>query len=257
MSATFRVVALNYTLKHSSAVDYVAPPAIEFETEVCRCRLADGKLRCELKKDLEDPEEARSAVAPVLRAWELKTDLQRNADELQFRFEGAEVKDLRPTLPGTITGTAYVVLPAVSMTGNVSVHLTHRSYPDPPGTFAVSPEVETLALRYLGYIKGREPLPGMAFFIISRIEHLGGEGGLRSASKRFGVSSNVLDTIKRLCSYRGDASNARKGDSIESPLTGEERQWLETAVREVILRVGDHEAVGTRPALSMADLPKL
>lgn len=121
--------------------------------------------------------------------------------------------------------------------------------------FAVNPNVDTLARRYDGYRSGREPLQSMAYFALTVVESIG--GGRKSAAEGIGVEEAVLRKIGEVSSTRGDVESARKAGATLQPLTGEERAWLEAAVLEMILRVGDTRSGSGRPVLSMADLPPL
>ena len=252
-----QVVALNYVVEHGDGISYNSPPPIEFETSACRYRLADGKLRCELIQHFADVGAAREAAEPVLRAWEVSSDIRGRTGDLRFRFDSPEVIDRNPPEPGSIRGLAMIALPGafVTASGMVSFHVTKRAYPEPPTDFAVNPNVDTLARRYDGYRSGREPLQGMAYFALTVVESMG--GGRKSAAKRLGVDEAVLRKIGELSSTRGDVESARKAGNALLPLTGEERAWLEAAVRELILRVGDTRPAAARPVLSMGGLPPL
>lgn len=251
------VVALNYSVEHSDGISYDSPPPIEFETSECRYRLADGKLRCELIAHFADVGAARAIAEPLLRAWEVKSDLRGRTGDLRFRFESPEVVDRNPPEPGSNRVVAMIALPGsfASAFGTVSTRETRRAYPEPPTDFTVNPNVDTLARRYDGYRSGREPLQGMAYFALTVVEVMG--GGRKSAAERIGVDETVLRKIGELSSTRGDAESARKAGRDLQPLTSEERVWLEAAVREMILRVGDTRSSAGRPVLSMADLPTL
>src|SRR3990170_3280039 len=94
------VVSLRYKLEHSESVTFNNPPPVELETEEARLRLKDGFLSCELKTHYGSEAEARAAIEPVLRAWELEASIRGNLYGLRFKFEKAEIIDRTPIIPG-------------------------------------------------------------------------------------------------------------------------------------------------------------
>jgi hypothetical protein len=89
--------------------------------------------------------EAARVVEPILRAWELRSDMARRPGEMRFRLKGADVEDRTPAPPGVIRGTAHIVQPGslVIATGTVSVHVTRGHYPEAPAeTFRINPDVQ-------------------------------------------------------------------------------------------------------------------
>ena len=254
----FHVVSLRYKLRPSDRVSYVSPPPVEFETEEVRFRLVDGKLTCQMKTHVSTAEEARALVEPVLRAWEVDADLRWNRGELRFEFDGADIIDRSPPPPGVVRGYAHMFLgvTAVSAVGTVSVHVSRAAYPEPPGSFRLNPDAESILLRYQGYLDGREPLLSMAYFCVTVLEAKA--GSRTSAAAGYGIERAVLGKMGELTSRRGDRSTARKATAGPArPLTGPERAWLEAAVRTLIWRLGDSRDATALPLITLADLPKL
>ncbi|CAN5865225.1 hypothetical protein BH23GEM7_BH23GEM7_37190 [soil metagenome] len=247
------VAALTYVIEHGANISYDSPPSLEFENDLARFILADGELRCELVQHFADVSVAQARVDEVLRAWEALSDLRGNVGEIRFRFLRPEVIDRNPPVPGQIRGTSAVTLNAVgAATGTVTAHLTKRSYPPPPLNFAISPDVETLVRRWDGYRSGREPLQSMAYFALTAVEAIA--GGRREAAELFGVEEAVLRKLGQLSSTRGDPETARKASAALVPMLGEERAWLEQAVRELVCCVADTRSPASRPLLRMSDL---
>lgn len=256
------VVSLRYVLRSTDGVTYISPPPVEFETPEVRFKLAEGKLVCEMKTHFQTAEAARAVVEPILAAWEVTADLRRSPDELRFKFDGAEIIDRSPPPPGAIRGHAHMFEHAdtLSATGTVSLHMSRPYYPEPPGTFRLSPDAESLYLRYQGYLAGREPLPGMAYFCLTVLEASAGckRGRRAFAAKAYRIDKEVLDKMGELTSCRGDRLTARKATAGPvQPLTGPENTWLDAAVTTLILRLGDTRDETVLPLITLSDLPSL
>ena len=253
-----QVVSLRYVLQSTGQVTYVNPPPVEFETTEVRFTLAEGKLACEMKTHFQTVEAARAIVQPILTAWEVNADLRRSQGELRFKFDGAEIIDRSPPTPGAIRGHGHMFEheDTLSATGTVSLHVSRAYYPEPPGMFRLSPDAESLFLRYQGYLAGREPLPGMAYFCLTVLEAYG--GGRTLAAKAYRIDEKVLRKIGELTSLRGDPLTARKAIAGPTqPLTGPESTWLEAAVKTLIWRLGDTRDATELPLITLSDLPSL
>ncbi len=257
----FHVVSLRYNLQPSDQVTYVSPPPVEFETEEVRFRLADGKLACEMKTHFSTAEAARSVVEPILRAWEVDADLRWNRGEIRFKFDGAGIIDRSPAPPGVIRGHAHMIAGVTTMcaVGTVSVHVSRDRYPEPPGTFRLNPDAESILLRYQGYLGGREPLLSMAYFCLTVLEAtIRGSNRRKRAATAYRIEEGVLRKIGDLTSCRGDRSIARKAPAGPvQPLTSPESAWLETVVKTLIWRLGDTRDATALPLITLSDLPRL
>ncbi len=252
----FHVVSLRYSLRPSDRVTYVNCPSVIFDREESLFCLAEGKLTCEMKTHFSTAEAARAVVEPILRAWEVDADLRLTRGELRFKFEGADIIDRSPAPPGVTHGCAYMVLPGlmVSGIGTVSLHVDRARYPEPPGTFRLDPDAESILLRYHGHLDGREPLPAMAYFCLTILEAK--TGGRESAATAYRIEKAVLNRMGELTSLRGDRLTARKATGVQ-PLTGQERAWLEAAVKMLIWRLGDTRTLSNLPVITMSDLPMI
>lgn len=255
------VASLRYTLRPSEHVSYANPEPLEFETEHARFRLAEGKLSCEMKTHYSKAQEARAVIDPVLRAWEVATDLQRSRGELRFDFEAPDIIDRSPPPAG---GGRMLVMAALeghsTFSATLSCHVTRVHYPEPPpSTFRLSADAESILLRYEGYLDGREPLPTMAYFCLTVLEAQAGakaRGRRKRAAKMYSIEKAVLDKLGELASERGDRLTARKATAVR-PLTGLETTWLEAAVKMLIWRLGDSHSPQSLPPIKMSDLPTL
>ena len=209
-----------------------------------------------MKTHFSTVETARAVIEPMLRVWEVDADLRWNRGELRFKFDGADIIDRSPAPPGVVHGRACLVTPGamVSAVGTVSVHVDRARYPEPPGTFRLNPDAESILLRYQSHLDGREPLPSMAYFCLTVVEAK--TGGRESAATAYRIEKVVLSRMGELASLRGDRLTARKATGVQ-PLTGPERAWLEAAVKMLILRLGDTRKRSALPLITMSDLPTL
>ena len=256
----FHVVSLRYSLRPSDRVTYVNCPSVIFDREESLFCLAEGKRTCEMKTHFSTAEAARAVVEPVLRAWEVDADLRRNRGELRFTFDGAEIIDHSPVPLGVVRAHAHIVqsLQVTCGAGIVSVHVECANYPNPPGMFRLNPDAESILLRYQGHLDGREPLPAMAYFCLTVLESkvAGGPRRKLRAGAEYRIDKAVIKNMGELSTDHGDLLNARKATAMK-PLTGQERAWLEAAVKMLIWRLGDTRDLSALALITMADLPRL
>lgn len=254
------VVSLCYRLETDPSLIFDHPPPLEHNTDECMLRLADGVLTCTMKAHYASAVEARAVVDPRLRAWELYVALLRGKQVMHFVYQKAEVIDLDPPLPGVPQVIQATSIESVEAVDQVTVVLTQPHYPDLPTHFTVSPDVETLWNRYEGYVQGLTPLPGMAYVCQSFIEKVLARGR-PDAAQKYHIEPEVLGTLGKLHSHRGDLTSRRKleheRDRHEPPLTPSEIAWMEATVRMLIRRVGEYatDPTASWPTLSMRDLP--
>jgi hypothetical protein len=145
------------------------------------------------------------------------------------------------------------------LTEEIDIHVTTTRYPDPPGNFVLSPEVETMWVRFLGYHAGREPLASMGYFCLTVVGE--SAGGRRLASRQYSIAEDVLRKLGELTSTVGSEKTARKlpPPSRRRVHTGQEIAWIEAAVKALIRRMGEYASDRTRawPRVTMTQLPQL
>ena len=251
------VVSLTYVATPSETTSFDKAAPIEGTIDQFRFRLAGGELRIEPTGHFGSIEEARLHVDRILESWEIDIALRFGNPELSFTYRTSEVVDRDPPPPGTRQIVMVATAGELSLVGSATLHVSRTRYPEPPTNFRASPDVLTLWKRYQGYRQGREPLPSMAYFCLTFLQ--ASAGGRDNAAREFKISSSVLNRIGRLTSERGDEGTARKYAAIKSgaPLTPSETRWLEEAVKAIIRRVGEFEAIDTLQPLDLADLPSL
>lgn len=259
----YHVVSLTYQLRQFDNITYSNPPPISWQTEVFDGKLEDGVLVCEMKAHFASQPEARQAVEPHLRAWEVNAALERNRDEFVLDFNRSLIIDRSPPPTGTNIMPSILVTDSATLSGElVTVTREYIKYPVPPQRFRLTPDAATLWHRYGMYLDGREPLLSMAYFCLTVLEvaasSLEGKSSRKKAAAKYNISYPVLEKIGRLSGERGTFETARKAESVSGgPLTDQEHNWLIEAIKTLIRRVGEHEPGSSLPQITMADLPPL
>ena len=251
------VQVMNYEVGSGEGISYRDPEPISFSNHLGTFDLRDKKLRISPTEHFSDEDEARRAVEPFLRAWEIEADLNSNVGMIRFKFERAELVDRDPPPPGSSQVIQVKVASMALVGGSVSFHLTCKKYPQPPKTFRATTEIQHAYRRWIGFRSGKEPLQSMAYFVLTLLESAA--GGRQGAARSFQIDVAVLRTIGQLSSTKGDENTARKaGPGIQfQELSGAERQWLEEAVRRVIHRLGEHASGAPLALISITDLPSI
>jgi len=255
------VVALRYRVVPDETVAFDRPPPTEWKTEAFHMQLADDLATFKMIEHYASEKAARECVDDYLRAWEIDVALQFGHPEIRFEFEGADVIDRDPPLPGSgqVIHAKVALAGAIGLAATVTAHVTRGKYPDAPRAFVASIDVRTMWLHYEEYRKGRERLVDMGNVCLTLLE--GNAGTREKAARQYGISSKVLDKLGYLVSAVGDDRTARKLKKLREfrAHTHAEIVWVEAAVKALIRRVGewefDHEA--SRRKLTMSDLPKL
>ncbi len=252
------VESLIYELVPSESIIYNNPPPIDFETDNALLRLADNKLTCTMKAHYSNSEQARSDIEPILRSWEVASDIKVNRGSLRFKYKTSNVVDRSPAIPGQIKGHIIAVqsIGSLEAFGTLTIRVTMNSYPPSPGGFRLSHDAESIWLRYMNYIEGREPLLSMAYFCLTVVTAI--PGGKLAASKKYNIDYHVLKKLGELTSTRGDRLTARKKTiHLPSPLSGAEANWIEQVVKLLILRLGIDQTRESLDWISFKDLPAL
>lgn len=251
------VQAVHYEVSSGEGISYRNPEPISFSNHLGTFDLSDGRLQIVPTEHFPDEDDARRAVEPFLRAWEIEADLTSNIGMIRFKFDRTEVIDRNPPPPGSAQVIEVKAASMVLVGSSASLHLTCSKYPQPPKTFRATPEVQHAYRRWLGYRLGKEPLQSMAYFVLTLLESAA--GGRQSAAHSFQIDLQVLGTLGRLSSTKGNESTARKasaGNQFQE-LTGSEKQWLEEATRRVIHRLGEHASGAPLTPISLRGLPTL
>ena len=254
------VVALNYSILHDGTVKYDDAPLIECERPEFNIRVADERVRLELKTHHATEEAALRAVDRYIRSWELGTALDGRPGQFKLLFKRAEVVDRNPppSTPGKVNASSITFRFDVPNTVAVTKTSPKPYPPPPPSEMTLDPDdpnVLTMFHRYRGYLKQREPLAGMAYFCLTMLENMG--GGRWKAAREYKIHKDVLDKVGNITANKGGRASARKADGINSDLTGQERHFLESATKAMIRRVAEValHPEQPHPKITMSDLP--
>ncbi len=251
------VVALNYRIEHHSSVHYDGASPLDHTEDAFEIHVERNNVRFAMKRHHATTSEALEAVEDYIRAWELLAALQYGPNEFKLVFDGAEIEDRDPT-PGVV----YVpVHDRISVSDQVTVHLSRGEYPRPPSSrMEFSRDVTLMFDRYVGYRSHRGYLADTANFCLTILEKSvqreRGKSLRKSAAKQYDIGYKVLQELGRLCDHKGGVE-ARKAKGIDHDLNAQERQFLEEAVKAIIRRAAEVAADpnGSRDTILFSDFP--
>jgi hypothetical protein len=252
---------LFYKIITKDNVDYVNAPAVSLENETFKMVTSNNEVTFEMKKHFSSEQDAKIATDEFLNKWEIIIGLENAPDDIRFKFDRSEVVHFEPN-----QNESNVNL-SVSSVGNfeddATNHVSHHKYPDPPDQFSISPDVETMYLRYKAYCEGRDTLLSMAYLLLTVAESKSAtqKEARKEAAAKLRVEEIIFDTLGRLCSTKGNESEARKAprNGVFLPLKDNEREWVLAACKLLIKRCGEFEFCGTEnlSLLKMDSLPSL
>lgn len=231
-------------------------PVIEASIRGFACRLAGGTLTAVPGDEYADPDSARDALEPGLRAWEAHSEI---VDGLPFRFRLSGSSTETVDEHGN-PGPNRMSVMADFACGVDTMSVVRDSFPGPNTAISVEgPVTASLRSRWRSMEAGSEPLASCAYWLLTRIQREFGPGR-REAARSLQVDPKVLDRVGELASV-SDPDHGRKvhpDQAKDRPLTGKETGWLQAAAKLLICRVLEHEAgVANLPLLNMNDLPAL
>lgn len=258
MRVRSRVASLTYTVTWLDDRRRVSDdvPVIEVSIQGFDCRLAGGILTAMPGDEFADPDSARDALEPGLRAWEAHSEIVDGLP-FRFRFSGSSTENVDehgnpgPNRVAAMTDFAWAV---------DALSVVRDSFPGPNAAISREGRVtSSLRSRWRSMEAGHEPLTSCAYWLLTRIER---EFGPRreEAAKKLLVDPKVLSQVGRLTSV-SDPDHGRKvgaDHAKDHVLTGSEVGWLQAAGRLLIHRVLEHEAgLVNLSLLTMNDLPVL
>ena len=252
------VERLHYTVgSGSETISYQEPAPLSVTNELGTFELREGTAMIVPAEHFATEDEARRAIEPFLRAWEVATDLADNPGTVRFKFIRAEIIDRSPPPAGPPQTVQATGVGTTVMLGAPTVRIACHKYPQPPSAFRSTTDVELAHRRWFNFRSGKEPLQSMAYFVLTLLERRA--GGRREAAEVFSIDYEVLNKVGYLCSAKGDALTARKVDASFKfqEHTGGESSWLEQAVRRLIMRLGEHASGVPQPIIRINDLPDL
>ena len=162
------VVALIYRIHHGDHVDYknAGPRMIDYQH--FSVEVGGQSARVSLKSHFSSREEARQAVEPVLRAWELHQALEYGPQTIEFIYERSEIVDRAPTL-GQHSLIAEPLHFKVEF-GRPKLTLNFAAFPVPAQNLARDEVVDHMFERYCLYKQGGTLLAEAANFCLTHLE---------------------------------------------------------------------------------------
>lgn len=252
------VKVLYYQITTGEGISYLDPEPLNFSNHLGDFNAANNRLAVKVSEHFAEVTDAREAIEAFLKSWEIDTDLNRNVGMLRFKFETADVIDRNPPSLGTPQVLYAKGVSAIRISSTASVHLACKKYPKPPTQFVATPDVQYAHRRWLAFRASRDPLPAMAYFVLTVAEQ--SASSRRSAAQIYQIELDVLNKIGELSSTRGSGMTARKADNQRQyrELTQQEKAWLELAVRALIRRLGEYASgAKTLVRITLSDFPSI
>lgn len=243
------VVALNYRIEHGCSVDYSkAEPLVCNELEDFRIEInCTQNVRFELKNPCATEKEAKKCVDEYIRIWEADACLKGGPDYFTLKYCGPEIEDRNPT-PNTINLSGRGDLGEIRGSGTLT--LKPSKYPSPPSGMDINADIETMYQRYMGYLRGHEPLASMAYFCLTVLENWEkkktNEQKKKTSEKRlniekkFQIPVHITNRIGELSSTKGGTEARKKNDAAVGKseenldFTNREKLFLEESVKMMI-----------------------
>ena len=253
------VERVHYKIGCGEGTSYQDPRPLEFFNRLGRFAAKDGRLTVEPADHFADQDAALAVIDPFVRGWEIVSDLTGNIGTIRFKFEKMDIIDRSPPSPGSHHLIDVQAVAWEFTTSTPTIHITRRTYPDPPETFQTTGDVELAYQRWRAFKEGRESLQTMAYFIYTLFKSKAGGVKEAEAARVFDVDRKILGKVSELSSTRGGPATARKASSSRqfNDLTGSEKEWLNQAVRLLIRRLGEHASGEPIARLKLDDLPCL
>ncbi len=249
------VNALVYRIEHESAFDYSDAKTLEVEESSFRLTVEKGKARFEMKEHFPTQESAQAALKEYIANWEFCIRLKRGPDSFRLELECADIINRAPS-PGTRhigSGEKLKLTDSLQIT-------TRPTYPSPPSDMDFDPDDDKVKIMFHRYMISRqqpETLTAMAYFCRTMLELPTTKR--KEAAKHYCIAQKVLSAIGRLSSTKGGRTGARKSTGVSAELTPAEREFLEEAMRKMIIRAAKkaHPSSGNLRGITLSDLPPL
>ena len=136
------VQSMHYRIGSGEGISYQDPESMTFSNHLGSFEITGNALSIIPAEHFDEEEEARRAIEPFLRSWEMEADLKMNLGMVRFSFERVEVIDRDPPPPGA-PQVIHIKAASMLMFGSsATLHLTCSKYPPPPNSFRSTPEVE-------------------------------------------------------------------------------------------------------------------
>jgi hypothetical protein len=247
-----RVASLTYRIASDEPHEYAEGAQLDGGLQDFAFRLRHRTAEFSPLVRFANEADARAALEPQLRAWELEVALRNGCGALAFEFLTAQV-ERAPPRPGVveIRGQAMMVFG-----GSAPMKITWNQHPAPPAAFAIDECVATLGELYLRARETPSMLLYLAYSATTCLEFY--YGGLASARKHLAIAVNVFKKVNELANTRGMGADARKfyDGHPRAPLSPGEQDWLMRMLEAIVRRaaagqagapVGDEITLETMP----------
>jgi len=244
-----RVVDLTYRVVSASSHRYSETAELVGNHHGFRFKIADAVATFLPSAHFPSDADARAALEPPLRAWELDAELKHGIAALKFAFLAAHTEH-SPPQPGVVTLRGVA---SMAVAEQLRMVVTYRSYPPPPLDFAIDDCVQDIAEQYSRATQAPHTLLKNAYAILARLNF---EYGSHSkAADALGISSAVLKEVQKLASNRGTDAEVRKftANVPRMPLTEQERSWIARVLEIIVRRTGAVAAKARRGELVTFD----
>lgn len=250
-----RVTSLRYRFDNGNEHDHYenARPRSQvmgdFDVE-----LQDGELTATPRREFAQVRDARDALDPLLRAWEISAAI--GGHDVTFIFEAGGVEgvnaDGSKAIRAEMTETVRIGMDAVIARYN-------SEYPEPDLNLRGGPVVDQMLSRLRASRSDDRMLVMNANWMVTLIEDeyghsRGGSETRKTAARELNVDPSILGNVGRLA-VRNDPALGRKAKGDVEPLTAPELAWLRDAMAALVRQVARHNSGAhlTNP-LSMSDL---
>ena len=261
------VKALYYQVVVGKDVNYNNAPPLSETTDAFEISI-DGKTAVfKMKQHYSTADEAKGLVEQYVRAWNILVGLEQDPGNLQLVFDHADIIDRSPDTSNKnvvnlqADRSAHVVGSdsGIGSDSVVSLHVSWGKYPSFPKNFSASPDAETMYLRYKMYRQKRETLTSMAYMCLTILET--GADSRKEAARQYSIDYDVLGTLGKLTSTKGDPKEARKfpKNGKFDPLRPKEKEWIVSVIKALIRRAGEYayDPKAKLKQLSIKDFPDL
>jgi hypothetical protein len=257
------VESLTYRFKHRHDESYIDPPLLDGDEPTFSYLLDNDLLLITMKNHFPSVGEAKAALEPFLRTWELGHALDSGRKRIWFEFEDAVIVDRNPRKPGEPQIVEAEVGHFALCGSDVGLHVTRRQYPGPQTGIVASPAVEAMWFRFQQFKDGKEPLLSMAYFCLSYLQRTTGlkNGARAELCNMYAIEPAVRDKFGDLVSEYGEPAEARKYDARHTgtPLRDVERKWIEQVTLALIRRKAefDFNPAATLKLITMGDFVRI
>lgn len=247
------VVAVRYQVLKSASGDFSKAVLLEYATDRFDLRAHDDTVVFMMRSHCATEEDALSIVQPYVDAWHVSSDLSITPNAFRLKLTNVEIIDRAPSRGASLRVSEMSDRCSI----DVCTAMAHHSeFPPLPNGIVISDDVKSMHWQYVGYCEGRLSLTSVAYYLLTVLTDR--DGGLKSASKYFTISPDVLRKVGELSTTRGGAE-ARKAEGRKADLMPTERRWLEEAAKMMVRRAAEVAAdpKGPHSQITLADLPPL